>query len=153
MARCAEKNARATWCMSTLHVAYTGIAIACERNLRKKKVSPGSCRTVEAIAEFCSDATFASLNTTTAHPLRHHWCFRQRLSCHSSLFHLLCDHVDAETDDSSEKKLLFQFRSFGVKVFPLPCSFRTQKRLQRLLTIFSLLHGTHLKIWVATDKK
>ena len=59
MARCAEKNARATWWMSALHVACTKIAIACERNLRKKKsLSLAHVAPLRPLQIFCSDATF-----------------------------------------------------------------------------------------------
>ena len=120
----------------------------------KKSLSLAHVAPLRPLQIFCSDATVSVVHMTTVHPLCHHWCFHQRLSCHSSLFHQLCDHVDAETDDSSEKKASFPISILWCESLPSRLFFsNTKERVQRLLTIFSLLHGTHLKIWVATDKR
>ena len=92
MARCAEKmRVRRGACLHSTSLTRESQLPVSETYVKKSQL----------------DATFASLNMTTAHPLCRHWCFRQRLSCHSSPFHQLCEHVDAETDDSSEKKSFF----------------------------------------------
>ena len=89
--------------------------------------------------------TVASYMLNTVHPFCHQWCFCQRPSCHSSLLHQLCDHVDVEAVEVSEK-VSFQCRlshsnrswitrshsslclglySFGMNVFSLPSFLRT----------------------------
>ena len=94
----------------------------------KKSLSLAHVAPLRPLQIFCSDAIFASLHRTTAHPLCHHWRFRQRLCCHSSLYSTNCVTMSMQKlMILQKKKLLFQFRSFGVKVFPLPCSLRTQK--------------------------
>ena len=64
----------------------------------------GSILTVDVVATISlGPQLFPICIMNTTHLLRHLWCSCQRPSCHSSLLQQLCDHVDAEAVDVSEK--------------------------------------------------
>ena len=146
MVRCAEKMCvrRGVSLHSTSLTRQSLLPVS--ETYVKKCLSLAHVAPLRPVQNLCSDASVSSLHMTTAHPLcHHHRCFCVRLSCHSSLLHPLCDHVDAEADDSSEKSFFSNF-DLATPVFPGSPGLRTQEHLHRLLKIFSLLHGTRLKI-------